>query len=242
MREYLGPDHQLVKNLLAELSPDELAAGLVTQTRLGDVAVRRQLWEGGQAAIDASTDPMIRMARLVDAEARAVRKQYEDEVEAVVTAAAERIAAARFAAYGTTVYPDATFTLRLNFGAVQGWDEGGTAVQPFSTLGRAFERATGAEPFRLPDSWSAKRGVLDMNTRFNFVTTNDIIGGNSGSPMLNARGEIVGLVFDGNIHSIPGNYWFDAAKNRTVGVHPAIMRVALTQVYPVAALARELGL
>jgi hypothetical protein len=242
MREYLGPDHALVKNLLAELSPDELAAGLVTQTRLGDAAVRRQLWEGGQAAIDASTDPMIRVARLVDAESRAVRKQYEDEVEAVVTAAAEKIAAARFAAYGTTVYPDATFTLRLNFGAVQGWDEAGTAVQPFSTLGRAFERATGADPFRLPDSWTAKRAVLDMNTRFNFVTTNDIIGGNSGSPMLNARGEIVGLVFDGNIHSIAGNYWFDAAKNRTVAVHPAIMRVALTQVYDTGRLAQELGL
>jgi hypothetical protein len=242
MREYLGPDHPLVRNLLAELSPDELAAGLVTQTRLGDAAVRRQLWEGGQAAIDSSSDPMIRLARLVDAEARAVRKQYEDEVEAVVSAASEKIAAARFAAYGTSVYPDATFTLRVNFGAVKGWDEGGTTVQPFSTLGRTFERATGADPFLLPDSWLAKRDVLDPATRFNFVTTNDVIGGNSGSPMLNARGEIVGLVFDGNIHSISGNYWFDTARNRTVAVHPAIIRAALTQVYATGALARELGL
>jgi hypothetical protein len=185
---------------------------------------------------------MIRIARLVDAGARAVRKQYEDEVEAVVSTAAGKIAAARFAAYGTGVYPDATFTLRLNFGAVQGWDEAGTAVQPFTTLGRAFERATGTDPFRLPDSWTAKRDMLDMNTRFNLVTTNDIIGGNSGSPMLNARGEIVGLVFDGNIHAIPGNYWFDATRNRTVGVHPAIMRVALTQVYDAPAIAKELGL
>jgi hypothetical protein len=242
MREYLGPEHPLVRNLLAELSPDELALGLVSESKLGDVNLRRRLWEGGQAAIDASNDPMIRLARLVDAEARAVRKQYEDEVEAVVNAAAERIAAARFATLGTSVYPDATFSLRLNFGAVQGWEEAGTTVAPFTTLGRAFERATGSDPFRLPDSWMAKRGSLDMGTRFNLVSTNDIIGGNSGSPLINARGEIVGLVFDGNIHAISGNYWFDAARNRTVSVHPAIMRVALTQVYPAGAVARELGL
>jgi hypothetical protein len=242
MREYLGPDQALVRNLLAELTPDELAQGLVSQTQLGDSVVRRQLWAGGQAAIDASDDPMIRIARLVDAEARAVRKQYEDEVEAVVNTAGEKIAAARFAALGTSVYPDATFTLRLNFGTVQGWNEAGAAVQPFTTLGRVFERATGTEPFRLPDRWLAKRDALDMNTRFNLVTTNDIIGGNSGSPLLNGRGEIVGLVFDGNIHSIAGNYWFDATKNRTISVHPAIMRVALTQVYEASAIARELGL
>ncbi|HUG73258.1 MAG TPA: S46 family peptidase [Steroidobacteraceae bacterium] len=242
MREYLGPDYPLVRNLLTELSPEELAAGLVQQTRLGDAGLRRQLWEGGQAAIDASGDPMIRIARLIDGVARALRKQYEDEVEAVVTAASARIAAARFAALGTTVYPDATFTLRLNFGSVQGWNEAGAEVLPFTTLARAFERATGADPFRLPDSWLAQRNGLDPGTRFNLVTTNDIIGGNSGSPLLNARGEIVGLVFDGNIHAIAGAYWVDPAVNRAVSVHPAIMRVALTQVYPAAAIARELGL
>lgn len=242
MREYLGPDYPLVRNLLIELSPEELATGLVQQTRLGDAALRRQLWEGGQAAIDASADPMIRIARLIDAEARALRKRVEDEVEAVVAAASERIAAARFAALGTSVYPDATFTLRLNFGRVQGWSEAGAEVAPFTSLARAFERATGADPFRLPDSWLARGAALDMDTRFNLVTTNDIIGGNSGSPLLNARGDIVGLVFDGNIHSIAGAYWVDPALNRAVSVHPAIMRVALTQVYPAAAIARELGL
>jgi hypothetical protein len=242
MREYLGPDHELVRKLLAEFSPDELAASLVDGTKLADPALRKQLWDGGQAAVDASNDPMIRIAKLVDPYARALRKQYEDEVEAVVDAGQEKIAAARFAALGTSVYPDATFTLRLNYGTVQGWNEGGTQVVPFTQLARAFERSTGREPFRMPDSWTSKKAQLDMTTRFNLSTNNDIIGGNSGSPMLNARGEIVGLIFDGNIHSISGGYWFDTAKNRSVAVHPAIIRTALTQVYPAQRVAAELGL
>jgi hypothetical protein len=242
MREFLGPDHPLVRNLLAELTPDELARGLVSQSRLADPDVRRQLWDGGQSAIEASDDPMIRMARLVDGPAREVRRQYEDEVEAVVDAATATIAAARFAALGTSVYPDATFSLRLNVGTVRGWTEGGEVVAPFTTLRRAYERATGAEPFLLPRSWQAMRDRLNLDTGMNLVTTNDIIGGNSGSPLLNARGELVGLVFDGNIHSISGAYWFDAARNRAVAVHPAIMRLALTEVYGASAIARELGL
>ena len=242
MREFLGPDHPLVHNLLAEFTPDSLANALVSRTTLADPEVRRQLWEGGQAAIDASDDPMIRIALLVDPEARVIRKQYEDEVEAVVEAAAAKIAAARFAAYGTSVYPDATFTLRLNFGTVQGWNEAGRPVTPFTTLARAFERATGQEPFRLPSSWQRVQGELDPATPFNLATNNDIVGGNSGSPLINARGEIVGLVFDGNIHSISGSYWFDTARNRTIAVHPAIIRLALTKVYDAGYIARELGL
>jgi hypothetical protein len=242
MREYLGPDHPLVRNLLAEFTPDELAAALVYQTSLADPEARRLLWQGGLAVVEASNDPMIRIARLVDADARALRKQYEDEVEAVVTVAAQKIAAVRFAQLGTRVYPDATFTLRLNPGKVQGWNEAGAEVPPFTTLARAFERATGEEPFLLPESWTSRRDALDPATPFNFVTTNDIIGGNSGSPVVNARGEVVGLVFDGNVHAIAGAYWVDPAKNRAVAVHPAIMRVALTQVYPATHIARELGL
>jgi hypothetical protein len=242
MREFLGPDHPLVRNLLAEFSPDELARALVTETKLADPNLRMQLWKGGQAAIDASDDPMIRIAKLVDADARAVRKQFEDEVESPTNAAAERIAAARFAAYGTDVYPDATFTLRLSFGSVQGWNEAGAPVAPFTTLARAFERATGSDPFRLPDSWLQKKAQLDLATPFNLSTTNDIIGGNSGSALISAKGEIVGLVFDGNIHSISGSYWYDTEKNRTVAVHPAIIKVALKQVYEAPALAKELGL
>jgi hypothetical protein len=242
MREYLGPDYPLVKNLLQELSPVELARGLVQGTRLADPAVRMALWEGGQAAIEASTDPMIRIARLVDPEARAIRKQYEEEYEAPVEAASERIAAARFQAYGTSVYPDATYTLRLNYGTVQGWVEKGTPVAPFTQLDLLYERATGASPFRVPESWLALQDRLDMSTPFNLSTTNDIVGGNSGSALIDARGDIVGLMFDGNIHSIAGSYWVDPELNRSVAVHPAIIRVALTQVYGVPAIARELGL
>lgn len=242
MREFLGPDHALVKNLLTEFSPDSLAESLVYGTRLADPAERLRLWDGGQAAIDASDDPMIRIAKLVDADARALRRQYEDEVEAVSEAAAVKIAAARFAVYGTSVYPDATFSLRLNVGTVQGWTEAGSAVAPFTTLARAFERVTGTPPFQLPESWARLRAQLDPATPFNLVTNNDIVGGNSGSPLLDAQGRIVGLVFDGNIHSISGSYWFDTAKNRSISVHPAIMRLALTQVYDTGPLARELGL
>ncbi|MFM1885632.1 MAG: hypothetical protein RL026_789 [Pseudomonadota bacterium] len=242
MREFLGPDHPLVANLFRDASPEQLAAELVKGSQLGDPAVRKALWEGGKAAIDASRDPMLRIARLVDAEARSLRKQYEDEVESVVDSASERIAAARFKAYGTTVYPDATFTLRLNFGTVQGWNENGQPVAPFTRLSRAFERATGADPFRIPDSWLKVKDQLDMDTPFNLSSNNDIVGGNSGSAMVNAKGDVVGLLFDGNIHSISGSYWFDTAKNRSISVHPAIMRTALTQVYGATALAAELGL
>lgn len=242
MREYLGPDHPLVQVLLAEFSPDTLAAALVAGSQLADPAVRRQLWEGGQAAIEATSDPMIRIARLVDQPARALRRQHEDEVEAIVDAAQEKIASARFAAFGTGIYPDATFTLRLNYGIVRGWTEAGTPVAPFSRLDRAFARATADAPLRLPESWASRRMQLDGSTAFNLVTDNDIVGGNSGSPLVNAGGEIVGLVFDGNIHAISGSYWFDAARNRAVAVHPAIMRTALVQVYNARRLGGELGL
>ena len=242
MREFLGPDYPLVANLLKEISPEELAANLVAGTKLGDPAVRRQLWEGGAAAIAASQDPMIRIAVLVDPEARALRKQYEDEVESPTDTAAEKIAAARFKVYGTSVYPDATFTLRLNFGTVQGWRENGQPVLPFTRLARLYERNTGADPFRVPDSWLKARAQLDMQTPFNLSSNNDIVGGNSGSPLISVKGEIVGLMFDGNIHSISGSYWFDTEKNRSTAVHPAIIRAALTHVYGATALASELGL
>jgi hypothetical protein len=242
MREYLGPDHPVVIRLMRSTSPEALAADLVAKSRLGDPAYRRQLWKGGAAAVAASDDSMIRLAVSVDPDARAIRKRYEDEVEARVDAAAERIAAARFAVYGTSVYPDATFTLRLNYGTVQGWVEGGQPVAPFTYLGRAYERHTGAEPFQLPERWLKARDQLDPRTPFNLATNNDIVGGNSGSPLVNARGEMVGLIFDGNIHSISGTYWFDTQKNRAVAVHPAIMRVALTDIYGADWLVQELGL
>ena len=241
MREWLGPDHPVVRRLLSTESPDAVATRLIAETKLDDAAVRKQLWQGGKAAVDASLDPMIRFARAVDADARATRKRYEDEVEAPIAAAAERIAAARFKAYGTNVYPDATFTLRLNYGTVQGWVENGVPVEPFTRLGRAFERATGASPFKIPAGWIKAKEQLDMRTPFCISTNNDIVGGNSGSPLIDGAGRIVGLMFDGNIHSIAGHYGFNSANNRAIAVHPAIIREALDKVYGAKSLLTELN-
>jgi hypothetical protein len=242
MREWLGPDHPVVRKFMSKESPAALAKRVVTGTKLGDPAVRLELWKGGAAAIAASDDPMIVLARAVEPDARAVRKTYEDSVEAPLRSATERLAKARFAAFGTSVYPDATFTLRINWGTVQGWNENGKPVEPFTRLSRAFERATGDDPFRIPESWQRVKDKLDLNTLFNFTTNSDIVGGNSGSAAINARAEIVGLMFDGNIHSISGAYWFDTEKNRAVAVHPAIMREAMSKVYGADALLAELTL
>ncbi|MBM2854804.1 MAG: hypothetical protein HW417_1732 [Steroidobacteraceae bacterium] len=240
MREWLGPDDPLVRNVFGNDSPDALASKLIRDSSLADPAARVALYEGGQAAVDASQDPMIRLAAIVDPAARALRKIYEEQVEGPVQRGQEAIAKARFAVYGTSIYPDATFTLRLSDGAMMGWNEKGQDVRPWTELGRAFERATGAEPFKIPDRWLAARNRLSMATPANFTTNNDIVGGNSGSPMINAAGEIVGLAFDGNIHSISGSYWFDDRLNRSIGVHPAYIRVALEQVYDAKALLAEI--
>ncbi len=240
MREWLGPDHPVVRQVFGNDSPDALAERLVHQSTLGNAAARTALFEGGQAAVDASSDPMIRLAAAVDPASRALRKTFETEVEGPVARGQEAIARARFAEYGTSIYPDATFTLRLSYGSMQGWTEKGQEVRPWTELSRAFERATGEPPFRIPDSWMAVKDRLDMTTRANFTTNNDIVGGNSGSPMLNAAGEIVGLAFDGNIHSISGSYWFDDRINRTIGVHPAYIRTALEKVYGATGLIAEI--
>ncbi len=240
MRENLGPDDPVVRQLLREDSPDTLAAKLIEGTKLTDPEARKVLWEGGAAALEASTDPMIVLARRIDAEARAVRKIYEDEVQAPVVSGQERIARARFATLGTETYPDATFTLRLSYGAVKSWVEKGEQVAPFTKLSRVYERTTGEPPFRLPQRWLDARAKLDPNTPFNYVTTNDIVGGNSGSPLIDAQGRLVGLAFDGNIHSLAGNYWYDAEMNRAVAVHPAIILAALRDVYDAKSIVSEL--
>ena len=241
MREWLGPDHPVVRQLLSKESPAELAKRLVAGTKLGDPAARLALWNGGASAVAASNDPMIQLARAIEPEARRIRKQFEDQVEAPAELASEKIAKARFAVLGTSVYPDATFTLRLNWGTVGAWVENGTPVEPFTKLSRVFERATGSEPFKVPDSWLKVKDKLDLSTPFNLATNNDIVGGNSGSPLISAKGEVVGLLFDGNIHSISGSYWFDTEKNRAVAVHPAIMKEALSKVYGATALLAELS-
>jgi hypothetical protein len=242
LREDLGADHPAVRRVIDRSSPEELAARAVAGTRLGDAGVRRRLWEGGKAAVDASDDPLLAMARALDPEARAVRRRYEDEVEPAVRRAHEVIADARFALQGRSTYPDATFTLRLSYGQVRGWREGTREIPPFTTLGGAFERDTGHEPFALPRSWHEARPRLALATPFNLVTTNDIVGGNSGSPLLNVRGELVGVCFDGNIHSLGGEYGFDPAKNRAVAVDARAIVEALGKIYGARALLEELGL
>ncbi len=240
LREWLGADDAIVRQVLGKESPEALAQRLVDGTKLGDPAVRKALWEGGADAVAKSDDPFIVLVRSIDAQSRAVRKRFEDDVESVIDKNSELIAAARFEKYGTSVYPDATFTQRFSFGEVKGWDEKGTWIKPFTTIAGAFERATGFDPFKLPQTWLDAKGQLNMQQSFDFVTTNDIIGGNSGSPMINAKGEIVGLVFDGNIESLGGDYWFDERVNRTVAVHSGAILEALHKVYKADRIAREL--
>lgn len=240
-REYLGADHPQTRLLLGRESPEALAERLVGRTRLASPAVRKALWEGGQAAIDASTDPMIVYARRIDANDRALQQRFDAEVDAPLTAAGAKLADARFAAYGDTLYPDATFTLRITYGKVAGWTEGGRQVPIMTTMGGTFDRATGAEPFDLPKAFAANQARIDRSVAYDFVTTNDIIGGNSGSPVIDRAGTVIGAAFDGNIHSLGGNYGYDGNLNRTVVVSTAAIDQALKVIYPAPALVAELN-
>jgi hypothetical protein len=239
-REYLTADDPAVRRLLGPESPEGLAARVVTTTKLADPAVRKALWTGGLAAIQASDDPMIQLALRLDPMAREVRDRWEVEVSGPTDRAQERIARARFAAYGDAVYPDATFTLRLSYGKVAGWTWRGTSVPATTDFAGLYRRATGAEPFALAPRWTAAQDRLSKDTVFNFVTTNDIIGGNSGSPVISAKGEVLGAAFDGNIHTLGGNYRYDPALNRTVVASTAAATEALEKVYGQAALVKEL--
>ena len=239
-REYLGPDDPDTKLLLGKESPEALARRLVTTTRLADPAYRKALWTGGKAAIEASNDPMIKYARRLDARYRQLQDAVDERYQGPVTAAQAKLADARFAAYGDSLYPDATFTLRISYGKVQGWTERGRAVPPVTLMGGTFERATGADPFDLPRAFAANRARIDPNTVYDFVTTNDIIGGNSGSPVIDRSGAVIGAAFDGNIHSLAGNYGYDTTLNRTVVVSTDAIQEALEKIYPAPALVAEL--
>lgn len=241
LREALGPDDPFVRKVLGRKSPAQLASELVDGSTLADAAARTQLLDGGQTAIDASTDAMIVFVRGLDSDMRAMRKEYEDRVKAPMTKYSSQIAKARFKVYGQSVYPDATFTLRVSYGSVKGWQAKGREVYPITKIGGAFERATGTDPFALPDSWLAAQGILNMEQPFNFATTNDIIGGNSGSPMINKAGEVVGLVFDGNIESLGGDYGYDGEVNRAVAVNVGALREALIKIYHGDRLVEELA-
>jgi V8-like Glu-specific endopeptidase len=250
VRADLGADHPIVKRVFGKRSPAQIATDVVKHTRLKELKVdahgnaiggyRKALYDGGKAAVDASHDPMIELARALDPDARAIRKKVETEVDGPMKRQQELLAKARFAVYGDSKYPDATFTLRLSYGAVKGWQEGDHPVPPFTQVGGAFDRATGADPFELPGSWIRSKGKLDLATPMNVVTTNDIIGGNSGSPLINRRGEVAGLIFDGNIHSLGGDYGYDPALNRAVAVDSAALLEAMDKVYGAGRLVREL--
>ncbi len=241
MRQRLGSDAPFVHQVLGSQSPEQRAKALLDTSRLNDPAFRQQLWQGGATAIAASTDPMIVLARQIDPEARALRKQYEDEVVAPVTQASEAIAQARFARDGANSYPDATFSPRLSFGKVTGWNENGKPVAPFTDFAGLYRRATGAAPYQLPASWLQARSALDPATPMDFVTDNDIIGGNSGSPVIDQYGQAVGLIFDGNIHSLGGDFYYDGSQNRAVAVDTAALQQAIVKVYHLQRLADELA-
>lgn len=239
-REYLGADDADTRLLLGRESPEALAERLVGGTTLADPAVRRALWEGGRKAVEASSDPMIVYARAIDARERELKKLVDERYAGPLAEAGATLADARFLAYGDRIYPDATFTLRISYGKVQGWKERGIDVAAVTTLGGAFERATGAEPFDLASAFAANEARIDKAVPFDFVTTNDIIGGNSGSPVIDRSGTVIGAAFDGNIHSIGGNYGYQGDVNRTVVVSAAAVQHALEVIYPAPALVKEL--
>ncbi len=236
----LGPNDAIVKKVLAGRTPDQAAREMLAVSQLTDVGARRQLLSGGRAAIAASTDPLIVLYRGIDGETRQIRKQYEDDVEAPLVLLGRKVAEAQFAVKGTSVAPDATFTLRLSPGKVAGYTENGKPVAWATTFADLYTHATGTEPLKLPPRWLDAKGKLKPATPYNFASTNDIIGGNSGSPVVNAAGEIVGLVFDGNLSSLPNRFVYGETTQRAVSVDTAAMGEALRTVYGAESLAREL--
>jgi hypothetical protein len=239
----LGPDDPFLKLVLDGRSPKEAATALVNGSKLADPALRKQLVEGGEAAVAASTDPMIVAQRKVDPLRREMIKWQEDNVQSVEQEAGEKLGKARFAAYGKGTYPDATFTLRLSYGQVQGYPMNGTLAPPKTTFYGLWDRATSFNfegPFYLPSRYKENRDKLDLATPLDFVTTNDIIGGNSGSPVINRNADIVGLIFDGNIESLVGDFVYDGSTNRAVAVHTAGMTEALRKLYGADRLVKEM--
>ncbi len=239
----LGPDDPFIKAALGGRSPSEVAGEVMSQTKLADASVRKGLVEGGESAVQASTDPLIVLARKVDPFRRQMIKAYEDQIESVETPAGEKIGEARFAAYGKSLYPDATFTLRLSFGAVKGYPMNGTQAPIHSTFYGLYDRAYSFDmkpPYDLPTRYIERQTKLDLATPINFVNTCDIIGGNSGSPVINKQGELVGLIFDGNIESLVGDYVYNDEKNRAVAVHSGAIIEVLRKLYDAGAMADEL--
>jgi len=244
MQKHLGADHAIVKRILAGKTPEARAAELVDGTRITDSEIRTLLRAGGRATIDASSDPMIVLARSLEADAQAVTKRFDSDVAAVQAAAYPKIGQAVFAVDGAKAYPDATLTLRLSYGTVKGYLEDGKQIPPYTNVAGLYERAAqhqGQPDYALAPKWAEAKASLDPKTPFNFVSTNDIVGGNSGSAVVNKKGEIVGLIFDGNIQSLPGYFIYDESVNRAVSVDSRVILESLRKVYKADALANEIA-
>jgi hypothetical protein len=241
--ERTGADNEWVRKVLQGKSPNARANELVRGTRLKEVAFRKELAKGGRAAIDASNDPMILLARLIDPPSRELRKTYDEKVDEPMKQAYAKIANVAFAVNGTDTYPDATFTLRLAFGQVKGYKQNGKDIPAWTTIGGTFQHADAhgsKPPFKLPDTWLNPPKPLDMSTPFNFVSTADIIGGNSGSPCINKAGEYCGIIFDGNIQSLVLDFTYTDEQARAVSVHSSAILEGLRKVYQADSLVDEI--
>ncbi len=240
-REILTVDDPRIRTLLGNESPEALARRLATGTRLGDPAVRRQLWEGGLVAVQASDDPMIRFLLAIQDVTRGARSSYEGEVQAPTDRASEKLARARFAVYGTSLYPDATGTLRLTYGRLEGWTHQGRTIPYATTFAGLWDRATGAEPFDLAPRLAAARARIPADTILDVAASTDTIGGSSGSPAVNAQGEIIGANFDSTVLTQRNAYGYDPEVNRSVLVTAAAVTAALRHAYGMEWLLTELG-
>jgi hypothetical protein len=229
-----------VKSMFGSRTSQQISADIVANSQVGDAAFRKRLWNTG-SLVDGSNDPAIGFVRLIDQAARNARMTYETQVTGPTSVAAEKVASLRFDVLGQDIYPDATFSLRLSYGVVQGWDDPVHGkIEPFTYIGGLWKRTTGAYPFNLGKRWVGGETKMPADMQYDFVSTNDIIGGNSGSPVLSKDGRIIGLAFDGNIHSTGGSYGFDPKLNRTVSVSSQAIVGALRNIYGATALADEL--
>ena len=241
MQRQLGPDHELVKKVLDGKTPEQAAEMYVKSSKLKDVAERKRLAHDLEA-VQKSNDSMIRLARILDTRNRELRKRYEDTIEAALTSSASRIAQARFATRGASTYPDATFTFRIEYGPVKGYTLNGKKVPYATNFAGLYKHATGVDPFKLPPSWEKAKSSLNLSTPFDFVTTVDSHGGNSGSPTVDTKGELIGILFDGNIESLPNRFVYTDEVSRSVHVASQGIIEALRKVYKADRLLKEIGM